>query len=139
MIAQHARLARTLAEQLGLPDGVRDAVGAAYEQWDGRGWPGELPAEAIPIASRIAQLAEFVEVAHRVGGVDGARALARARSGKQFDPALAALLCAHADGIFDGLDRSAPGRPSSPPSRRSRSLSPAEFDAALRRSRTSST
>ena len=36
MIAQHARLARTLAEQLGLPAEVREAVGAAYEQWDGR-------------------------------------------------------------------------------------------------------
>jgi hypothetical protein len=54
MIAQHARLARTLAEQLGLPAGVREAVGAAYEQWDGRGWPGELGGEAVPVAARIA-------------------------------------------------------------------------------------
>ena len=92
MIAQHARLARTLAEQLGLPDSVREAIGAAYEQWDGRGWPGELKAEAVPVAARIAQLAEFTEVAHRVRGVEGAQALARSRSGSQFDPALAALL-----------------------------------------------
>src|SRR5689334_23379526 len=39
MIAQHARLAQALADQLGLPGSVRAAVGAAYEQWDGRGWP----------------------------------------------------------------------------------------------------
>src|ERR1700743_931142 len=39
MIAQHARLAQALAEQLDLPSQVRDAVGSAYEQWDGRGWP----------------------------------------------------------------------------------------------------
>jgi HD-GYP domain-containing protein (c-di-GMP phosphodiesterase class II) len=103
MIALHARLARTLAEQLGLPDGVRDAIGAAYEQWDGHGWPGELKAEAVPVAARIAQLAEFMEVAQRVRGVEGARALARTRSGRQFDPALAALLCADADRIFAGL------------------------------------
>ena len=44
MISQHARLARTLAEQLELPGMVREAVGAAYEQWDGRGWPGTLKA-----------------------------------------------------------------------------------------------
>src|SRR5690242_2329124 len=97
MIAQHARLARTLAEELGLPGGVREAVGAAYEQWDGHGWPGALKAEAVPVAARIAQLAEFMEVAQRVRGVEGARALARTRSGRQFDPALAALLCAEAD------------------------------------------
>ena len=77
MISTHAGLARTLAEQLGLPDEVREAVGAAYEQWDGRGWPGVLKADAVPMAARIAQLAEFVEVAHRVSGIDGATALAR--------------------------------------------------------------
>jgi HD-GYP domain-containing protein (c-di-GMP phosphodiesterase class II) len=104
MISQHARLARTLAEQLGLPAMVRESVGAAYEQWDGHGWPGTLKAGAIPIAARIAQLAEFMEVAYRVGGVTGATALARRRSGKQFDPALATLLCSQADQIFGGLD-----------------------------------
>ena len=44
MISQHAKLARTLAEQLELPRTVREGVGAAYEQWDGRGWPGTLKA-----------------------------------------------------------------------------------------------
>ena len=104
MISQHARLARTLAEQLNLPDQAREAIGAAYEQWDGRGWPGVLKADAVPMAARIAQLAEFVEVAHRVGGVAGATALARRRAGRQFDPALAALLCARAPEILGGLD-----------------------------------
>ena len=103
MISQHARLARTLAEQLDLPVQVRDAIGAAYEQWDGRGWPGVLKADAVPMAARIAQLAEFTKVAHRVGGVEGATALAR-RAGRQFDPALAALLCARAEEILGGLD-----------------------------------
>ena len=104
MISQHARLARTLAEQLGLPEVVRESVGAAYEQWDGHGWPGALKAGAIPVAARIAQLAEFMEVAHRVGGVPGATALARRRAGRQFDPDLAGLLCAGAEEIFGGLD-----------------------------------
>ena len=104
MISQHARLARVLAEQLGLPAVVRESVGAAYEQWDGRGWPGALKTDAIPIAARIAQLAEFIEVAHRVGGIAGATALARRRAGRQFDPVLAALLCDRADQILGGLD-----------------------------------
>jgi HD-GYP domain-containing protein (c-di-GMP phosphodiesterase class II) len=104
MISAHSKLARTLAEQLGLPGQVRDAVGAAYEQWDGRGWPGVLKAGAVPLAARIAQLAEFVEVAHRVGGVAGATALARKRAGRQFDPELAALLCARPEEILGGLE-----------------------------------
>ena len=103
MIAQHARLARTLADQLDLPESVGEAVGAAYEQWDGRGWPGVLQADAIPIAARLAQLAEFAEVAHRVGGIEGATALARRQAGKQFDPALAALLCTAAPEILADL------------------------------------
>jgi HD-GYP domain-containing protein (c-di-GMP phosphodiesterase class II) len=103
MIAQHARLARTLAEQLGLPGQVREAVGTAYEQWDGRGWPGDLRGEAVPIAARIAHFAEFIEVAHRVGGIEAATALARHRAGRQFDPVLAALLCGNAEEILGGL------------------------------------
>jgi hypothetical protein len=104
MITHHAQLARLLGEQLQLSDGVLDAFGAAYEQWDGRGWPGELGGDAVPIASRLAQLSEYAEVAHRVGGVEAARKLARARAGKQFDPQLAELMCADADMLLAGLD-----------------------------------
>jgi HD-GYP domain-containing protein (c-di-GMP phosphodiesterase class II) len=104
VMSDHAAMARALAEQLGLPDAVLAALGGSYEQWDGRGWPGELEGEDVPVAARVAQLAEFVEVAHRVGGVPAARALARKRGGRQFDPVLAELLCAQADTILEGLD-----------------------------------
>ncbi len=104
MIARHSAMARLLAEQLGLPDAVRQAVGASYEQWDGRGWPGNLRGDAVPVPARLAQLAEYVEVAHRVGGVEAATSLARKRAGGQFDPALAALLCADPEAILGGLE-----------------------------------
>jgi hypothetical protein len=105
MIAQHAALARALAGELGLPAGVQEAVGASYEHWDGRGWPGELRGEAVPIASRLAQFAEYVEVAHRVGGVEAAVQFARRRGGSQFDPLLAEMLCQDAEDILGDLDR----------------------------------
>src|SRR5438874_408158 len=57
MVAHHARMARLLAEQLGLTDDVGQALGAAYEQWDGRGWPGECKGADVPLAARLAQLA----------------------------------------------------------------------------------
>jgi len=104
MIARHAALARALAVQLGLSTAVQEAVGASYEQWDGRGWPGQLKGDDVPIASRLAQFSEFVEVAHRIGGVEAAVALATKRAGSQFDPSLSAIMCTNADVILDGLD-----------------------------------
>ena len=133
MIEQHAALARGLARRLGMSDAVQDGVGSSYEQWDGRGWPGELRGEQVPMASRLAQLAEFTEVAHRIGGVPAATALARKRAGGQFDPHLSATLCAHADEILDGLDaaRTWDAVIASEPSLGVR-LSEDEFDRALR-------
>jgi HD-GYP domain-containing protein (c-di-GMP phosphodiesterase class II) len=104
MIEQHAALARELGVQLGLPDGVLDGLGSSYERWDGRGWPGELSGDEIPIASRVAQLAEFVEVAYRVGGVDAALEVARKRRATQFDPLLVDALVIDAPKIFVDLD-----------------------------------
>jgi HD-GYP domain-containing protein (c-di-GMP phosphodiesterase class II) len=104
MVEHHASMARTLAEQLDLSDEVLKALGAAYERWDGRGWPGELQGEQVPVASRLAQMGEFIEVAHRMGGVDAARELARKRRGKQFDPTLADLMDAEADMVLAGLN-----------------------------------
>jgi HD-GYP domain-containing protein (c-di-GMP phosphodiesterase class II) len=132
MIAQHARLARMLAEQLDLPAEVRDAIGAAYEQWDGRGFPGELRGDAVPLAARIAQFAEFLEVAHRVRGIEAARTLARKQSGRQFDPALAALLCERAEKVLEGLEEVPPWQAviAAEPELAT-ALSPAQLDTAL--------
>jgi HD-GYP domain-containing protein (c-di-GMP phosphodiesterase class II) len=104
MIANHAKLARSLAEQLDLPRGVRDAVATAYEQWDGHGWPGKIGGQMIPIAARIAHMSEFLEVAHRMGGIPAAKTLAEERSDKQFDPTLSTLVRNRASEIFDGLE-----------------------------------
>jgi HD-GYP domain-containing protein (c-di-GMP phosphodiesterase class II) len=104
MIAHHAAMARSLGEQLGLREEVLEALAASYETWDGRGWPGAHAGTDIPLASRLAQIAEFVEVAFRVGGVQAAAALARSRAGSQFDPALADLVEREGEMLLTGLD-----------------------------------
>ncbi len=104
MIARHSAFAQALAERLGLPQAVQEAVGATYEQWDGRGWPGRLAGEQIPIAARLAQFAEFMEVTHRVGGTEAAIAFADKQAGSQFDPALVAELRRDPDAILGDLD-----------------------------------
>jgi HD-GYP domain-containing protein (c-di-GMP phosphodiesterase class II) len=104
MIAHHAAIARLLGEQLGLPEEVLESLGAAYEQWDGKGWPGELKGELVPRPARISQVAEFAEVALRVGGVQGVRELAYRRGGKQFDPEVAGLMARETETILSGVD-----------------------------------
>jgi len=104
MIEHHAAIARTLGEHLELPEEVLAGLGSAYERWDGRGWPGELRGDAVPLASRLAQAAEYIEVANRIGGVEAAKELARERRGAQFDPAVSDLMEAEAEVILSGLD-----------------------------------
>ena len=59
--------------------------------------------------SRIAQLAEFMEVANRGGGVEARDGMARDRRGTQFDPALVDLLCGERRRSSATSTRSRPG------------------------------
>ncbi len=104
MLQGHAELARSLGDELGLGPDVLHALAGSYERWDGKGIPDGLAGERIPVAARIAQLAEFLEVAHRNDGVAGALDLARRRSGSQFDPTLVDVVLADAEKVFQGLD-----------------------------------
>jgi HD-GYP domain-containing protein (c-di-GMP phosphodiesterase class II) len=100
MIESHSQIARMLGEQLALSDGVLASLATAYERWDGRGWPGDLKGDQVPLPARISQFAEFAEVANRVRGLDGAIELARRRRGRQFDPQVADALVAGAREIL---------------------------------------
>ena len=104
MIAHHAAIARSMGEHLDLPAGVLDSLGAAYERWDGKGWPGDLAGDDVPLPSRIAQLAEYAEVANRLGGVTAVRELAHERRGAQFDPVLCDAIDSEGEVILSGLD-----------------------------------
>lgn len=104
MLEGHAEMARSLAREIGLPVSVQEAVVASYERWDGKGWPGTLKGEAIPLAARIAPMAEYLEVAHRLGGVEAARRLCVERAGSQFDPEIARSFADNAVQLLDGVD-----------------------------------
>ena len=55
-------------------------------RWDGKGVPrGAVPSD-VPMSVRIMQLADAAEVHHRLGGVEGALAVAQRHAGKLFAP-----------------------------------------------------
>lgn len=104
MVVQHAALAGKLAVELGLSVDTQNALSCSYEQWDGRGWPGDLKGDAVPLASRLASIGEFVEVAHRTRGKEAACDLVRRERGKQFDPNIADAFLANAEMLLTELD-----------------------------------
>jgi HD-GYP domain-containing protein (c-di-GMP phosphodiesterase class II) len=85
----HCEVGDQLAKRIGFGEAFRRMLFQTFERWDGRGWPRRLRGEAIELPMRLAQAGEEIEIGHRLGGVDAARARLRQRSGKTVDPRLA--------------------------------------------------
>ena len=81
-----------IARQLRFPDAVAQGIHSLDEHWNGQGKPQALAADAIPLYSRIALLAQVVDVFCTADGPQAALREVRARSGQWFDPALVAAL-----------------------------------------------
>jgi HD-GYP domain-containing protein (c-di-GMP phosphodiesterase class II) len=102
MLENHYLATDELAARLGLGADVRASLRQSFERWDGRG-PQRVKGKQILVASRVVQIADVVEVFHRMGGVEAAVAVARKRSGSQFDPALVKLFCQDAETFLGDL------------------------------------
>lgn len=100
----HWRTVDALMERLGLSETVRRSVAQTFERWDGKGDPDGLGGDDLMLATRLVNLADVVEVFHHAGGVDAAIAVARERSGSQFDPKLVEVFCESAKEIFAELE-----------------------------------
>jgi HD-GYP domain-containing protein (c-di-GMP phosphodiesterase class II) len=103
LIHSHCASAGVLADRVGLAAEVREALAYFFERWDGGGLPVGAQGDAIPVEMRVVQLADVAEVHLRRAGVDGAVAMARSRSGAQFDPTIVATFDRCAGEILDGL------------------------------------
>lgn len=80
-----------IARQLRFPEPVAEGIHALDEHWNGKGQPEGLQGTAIPLFSRIALLAQVVDVFHITGGAEAAKDEVQARSGQWFDPSLVAV------------------------------------------------
>jgi putative nucleotidyltransferase with HDIG domain len=79
-----------IARMMRFPEAVADAIASLDEHWNGGGRPMGLRGEAIPLASRLALLAQVVDVFFISEGKHAALKEVRRRSGAWFDPRLAA-------------------------------------------------
>ena len=100
LVQSHCLSASLLAEEIGLGDEVCEALPYTYERWDGSGLPAGAAGVEIPVAMRVAQLADIAEVHRRAYGAAAATAEIRRRSGSQFDPAIVAVFTAAADELL---------------------------------------
>ena len=100
----HCRVAAAIAARLGLGPEVQQPLLHVFSRWDGKGMPKGAKGDALPVAIRLVHIAMIAEVHHRIGGVEGAIAVARARSGGQFDPRLAAAFADCAHDLLDPLE-----------------------------------
>ncbi len=107
MLHNHSYAAGQLSRDLGLSQGLRDAVRQTFERWDGKGAPSGAKGEEVMVTARIVNLADVLEVFHRAGGVQAAVEVARQRSGTQFDPSLVKLVASQAPLLFADLDQAA--------------------------------
>ena len=90
-----------IARRLRFPEAVAQAIAALDEHWDGGGKPCGIRGDAIPLAARLALLAQVADVFQKAGGAEAARAEVAARRGSWFDPELVdVFLRLSADPVF---------------------------------------
>jgi putative nucleotidyltransferase with HDIG domain len=95
-----------IAQQLGFSVSVSSSIHSLDEHWNGRGYPDGRRKTDIPLFSRIANLAQTLEVFHGARGPQAAIQAVSRRSGRWFDPDLvkAAVSLAAPGDLWADLD-----------------------------------
>jgi putative nucleotidyltransferase with HDIG domain len=79
-----------IARRMRFSEGVVAAIRSFDEHWDGGGMPNGLRGEQIPIYSRIALMAQIVDVFQMANGIEAAKREILNRTDTWFDPLLSA-------------------------------------------------
>jgi HD-GYP domain-containing protein (c-di-GMP phosphodiesterase class II) len=102
--ASHCDVARLLGARMGFSAEIQQALQHLYERWDGKGMPGELRGEQIPLAVRLMQVAQDADIAWQRGGAEPAGRLLAERAGSGLDPSAVAAFLALGERAYAGLD-----------------------------------
>lgn len=78
-----------IARKMRFPESVVEAIRSFDEHWDGGGMPAGTAGEDIPLYSRIALVAQVVDVFQMANGPEAARLEIQYRTGTWFDPKVA--------------------------------------------------
>lgn len=100
-ISAHCEAARLLSSRLGVSEGVNAALGSAFERWDGKGIPGRAAGEGVPAPVRVVVVARDADLWSRLAGADAAAELIRRRSGRAYDPTVAAAFADDAQDLLE--------------------------------------
>lgn len=92
LIVTRCQRGASIARRLRFSERVALGIHSLDEHWNGQGRPEHLAGADVPIYSRIALLAQVVDVFHTQGGAEAALAEAQQRRGSWFEPALVDIL-----------------------------------------------
>jgi HD-GYP domain-containing protein (c-di-GMP phosphodiesterase class II) len=102
--ASHCDVARVLGARMGFSEQIQLALQHLWERWDGKGMPGELSGDQIPLAVRIMQVAQDADVAWQHGGTELANRILAERAGSGLDPWAVSVLLGLGEHAYRGLD-----------------------------------
>jgi HD-GYP domain-containing protein (c-di-GMP phosphodiesterase class II) len=94
--------AEFFARSLAMQEDVVDALAVMDERFDGNG-PRRIPGDDLPLALRVADVADVLELFAWTGGAELARTVLAQRRGRALDPAVVDVAVAELSALVDGL------------------------------------
>ena len=91
-IRAHPKVGADIVSSVPFPYPVAPLILSHHERWDGKGYPGGLRGEAIPLGARILSVVDYFDALmaerpyHKAMSYDAAIALLKQESGKGLDP-----------------------------------------------------
>ena len=102
-IAAFCEVARMLTDRLGVDSSVGALFAHVAERWDGKGEPGRVRGDELPLAMRIVHVARDAAFQRMLGGAEHAASVIRRRAGHAFDPEVVAAFADEGAG-FRAID-----------------------------------
>ena len=105
LVSTRCQRGAEIARLLRFPESVAEGIFGLDEHYNGKGRPNRVRGDNIPLYSRIALLAQVVDVFHTSGGREAAMAEVKRRDGRWFDPRLVQAFetVATANALWAGL------------------------------------
>jgi HD-GYP domain-containing protein (c-di-GMP phosphodiesterase class II) len=100
VVAAICEAGQMLTDRLGLPAHVSGLLAHVDERWDGKGIPGRVRGEQIPLPVRIVHVARDAAFQRMLGGPGFAASVIGERAGGAFDPVIANRLAEDAGEIL---------------------------------------